>query len=76
MFMPDMDGMQVSKAIRQLPEPLNRTPILGLTASSNSFDHQQCLDAGMNDIVFKPLEADELARGVVGCLAQHTGVGS
>ena len=69
MFMPDMDGMQVSKAIRQLPEPLNRTPVLGLTASSNTFDHQQCRDAGMNDIVFKPIEASELESGVLRCMA-------
>lgn len=69
MFMPDMDGMQVSRAIRQLPEPLNHIPILGLTASSNSFDHQQCREAGMNDIVFKPLEAHELENGVERCMS-------
>lgn len=72
MFMPDMDGLQVSRAIRQLPEPVNHTPILGLTASSNSFDHQQCRDAGMNDIVFKPLEALELENAVLRCMAQDT----
>jgi CheY-like chemotaxis protein len=71
MFMPDMDGVQVSKAIRQLPSPHNRTPILGLTASSNSFDHQQCLDAGMNDIVFKPLEKQSLEQGVWRCLREQ-----
>ena len=68
MFMPDMDGVQVSKAIRLLDAPENQTPILGLTASSNVFDHQQCLDAGMNDIVFKPLDAHELEAGVLRCM--------
>lgn len=74
MFMPDMDGVEVSKAIRRLPEPLNQTPILGLTASSNAIDHQLCLDAGMNAMVFKPLEAHELESGVLRCMAQRVGV--
>lgn len=71
MFMPDMDGVQVSKAIRQLPSPQNLIPILGLTASSNAFDHQQCRDAGMNDIVFKPLEAQDLEQGVLRCMTEQ-----
>ncbi len=74
MFMPDMDGVQVSRAIRQMPAPQNHIPILGLTASSNVLDHQQCRDAGMNDVVFKPLEAHELEKNIVRCLNQRQGL--
>jgi signal transduction histidine kinase/ActR/RegA family two-component response regulator len=64
MFMPDMDGMEVTRAIRMLPAPKNALPVLGLTASSNASDHAQCMAAGMNGMVFKPLESQALEKGV------------
>ena len=64
MFMPDMDGLAVAKAIRQRPAPGNKVAILGLTASSNANDHVLCTEAGMDGLVLKPLERDELALGV------------
>ena len=70
MFMPDMDGMEVTRAIRLLPSPKNKLPVLGLTASSNANDHAQCMAAGMNGMVFKPLESHELEKAVALCM-QH-----
>jgi CheY-like chemotaxis protein len=64
MFMPDMDGLAVAKAIRQRPAPGNKVAILGLTASSNANDHVLCTEAGMDGLVLKPLERDDLALGV------------
>jgi signal transduction histidine kinase/ActR/RegA family two-component response regulator len=64
MFMPDMDGLAVAKAIRQRPAPGNKVAILGLTASSNATDHVLCTEAGMDGLVLKPLERDDLALGV------------
>jgi len=64
MFMPDMDGLAATKAIRQLPAPGNQVAILGLTASSNANDHVLCTEAGMDGLVIKPLERDALVRGV------------
>lgn len=68
MFMPEMDGMEVTRAIRLLPSPQNKIPVLGLTASSNAADHAQCMAAGMNGLVFKPLESHELEKGVNLCM--------
>ena len=70
MFMPDMDGMEVTRAIRLMPAPKNKLPVLGLTASSNASDHDQCMAAGMNGMVFKPLESHELEKGVALCMQQ------
>ena len=67
MFMPDMDGLEATHHIRSLNAPVNSVKIIGLTASSNSNDHKQCLEAGMNDIVFKPLEQEALQTCVLRC---------
>jgi signal transduction histidine kinase/ActR/RegA family two-component response regulator len=67
MFMPDMDGLEATHHIRSLNKPVNTVKIIGLTASSNANDHKQCLEAGMNDIVFKPLEQDALQTCVMRC---------
>ena len=67
MFMPDMDGLETTHHIRSLNTPASSVKIVGLTASSNSNDHKQCLEAGMNDIVFKPLEQEALQTCVLRC---------
>jgi CheY-like chemotaxis protein len=37
---------------------------LGLTANINPVDKERCLQAGMNDIIYKPFNKDEL----IGCI--------
>ncbi len=54
--MPNMDGYQATENIRQLAAPLNRTPIVALTANAMKADKEKCFDSGMNDYLAKPLE--------------------
>jgi len=62
--MPRMDGLQATRAIRALPEPLGRTPILAMTANAMRSDREMCLEAGMDDFVSKPIDAEAFLRTV------------
>ena len=65
MIMPDMDGMQVTRQIRQqFPAIAARMPILALTANTNPVDRERCLAAGMNEVLHKPMDTVMLMRTV------------
>lgn len=65
MVMPDMDGLQLTAQIRrQFPAITARMPILALTANTNPVDRQRCRDAGMDDVLDKPMDLDTLVRSV------------
>jgi signal transduction histidine kinase/ActR/RegA family two-component response regulator len=54
--MPEMDGYQATSAIRQIESILGRsTPIVALTAHAMDGSRAECLAAGMNDQLSKPL---------------------
>jgi signal transduction histidine kinase/DNA-binding response OmpR family regulator len=61
--MPVMDGYQASREIRRQPGG-EQVPIIALTANATPQDRQRCLDAGMNDIVFKPFQIKDLSRAL------------
>jgi CheY-like chemotaxis protein len=59
MQMPNMNGVDATKAIRQ--DSLNTdTPILAMTANAFEEDRQTCLTAGMNDHLGKPVAPETL----------------
>ena len=65
MFMPGMNGPQTCQAIRhQLIEPFCHIPVIGLTASTHAQDRQLCLEAGMNEVLSKPMDKAGLAAAV------------
>jgi CheY-like chemotaxis protein len=56
--MPELDGFQVVKAIRERERTTGgRLPIIALTARSQKEDREQCLAAGMDDFLAKPIQA-------------------
>jgi CheY-like chemotaxis protein len=59
MQMPEMSGVDSTKAILQLPAHA-ATPIIALTGNAFAEDRQICLEAGMNDHLAKPMKAEEL----------------
>ena len=61
MVMPDVDGLQATRILRKnYPKPVCDVPVLGLTASTNPVDRDQCLDAGMDEVLHKPLDEVQL----------------
>lgn len=69
--MPRMNGLEATRAIRSGSHPLARTiPIIAMTANTFSSDVQDCLDAGMNAHVSKPIDYATLSRAVHQAIAE------
>jgi signal transduction histidine kinase/HPt (histidine-containing phosphotransfer) domain-containing protein len=58
--MPEMDGFEATRAIRQL-EGYGEVPIIAMTANAAPIERENCIAAGMNDFAQKPVKKDELA---------------
>jgi signal transduction histidine kinase/DNA-binding response OmpR family regulator/HPt (histidine-containing phosphotransfer) domain-containing protein len=61
MQMPEMDGLEATRALRAEPE-FKDLPIIAMTANAMKADLDACLDAGMNDYVTKPIDRGLLAK--------------
>jgi signal transduction histidine kinase/DNA-binding response OmpR family regulator len=62
--MPAMDGFQATAAIRGMGFTSDRLPVIALTASAMASDREQCLAAGMDDFLTKPLRRDALSAAL------------
>ncbi len=69
MVMPEMDGLQLTQQIRKrFPAITARMPVLALTANTNPIEREQCLDAGMDDVLHKPLDIETMRRVILAAL--------
>jgi signal transduction histidine kinase/DNA-binding response OmpR family regulator len=59
--MPGMDGLTATAAIRALPGPRGKTPIIAMTANAMAGDREAFLAAGMDDYIAKPIDRHRLA---------------
>jgi signal transduction histidine kinase/CheY-like chemotaxis protein len=62
--MPEMDGYQAARAIREMEtkEQRSRIPIIAVTAHALVGERQKVLDAGMDDYLTKPVSVEQLRR--------------
>lgn len=66
MQMPIMNGLESARKIRELNSSNSRKPvIIALTASAVKGDRERCLDAGMNDILTKPVLLEQLQSAIL-----------
>ncbi len=59
-MMPEVNGYEATKTIRQMDDDKNNTIIIALTANALQGDKQKCLDSGMSDYLSKPIKKPEL----------------
>ena len=69
--MPVMDGLEAARAIRALPPPAGRLPILAMTAAALPSQLVDCRAAGMDGHVLKPIERASLLAAVAAIGAVH-----
>ncbi|HYD64256.1 response regulator [Azospirillum sp.] len=62
--MPEMDGLEATRAIRALPGERGRVPVVAITANAMRGDDLTCLAAGMDDYLSKPIHSEQLLATV------------
>jgi PAS domain S-box-containing protein len=70
--MPEMDGFEATRQIRQMVGRENWPMIVAITAQVQDDDRQRCLDVGMDDHLAKPMRLSNLHRILEQCIARPT----
>ncbi|WP_027716622.1 CHASE domain-containing protein [Desulfuromonas sp. TF] len=70
--MPEMDGIEATRAIRrkEAEDGARRTFIIGLTAHARPEIKEECLNAGMDEVLIKPVQMKDLSAAIGRCLSK------
>lgn len=61
LHMPEMNGLEATCRIRRMRQ-YDQTPIIGLTAEISRIEHERCMHIGMNGVMVKPIDEQQLNR--------------
>lgn len=73
--MPELDGLEAAQRIRQLEKEgrlQGHVPIIALTANAIKGDREQCLEAGMDDYLSKPVQKEQIVNLIDQLLNQES----
>ncbi|MDZ4836079.1 MAG: HAMP domain-containing protein [Candidatus Melainabacteria bacterium] len=59
-MMPDMDGYETIRRIRELGSEFKTLPIIALTAKAMKGDREKCMESGASDYIAKPVDVEQL----------------
>ncbi|HSH92720.1 MAG TPA: response regulator, partial [Roseimicrobium sp.] len=62
--MPEMNGLEASRQLREMLPPARQPWIIGLTANAMPGDRELCLAAGMDDYLTKPVRVQDIERSL------------
>jgi PAS domain S-box-containing protein len=71
MRMPEMDGLQATRAIRAKGGLSQAVPIIAMTANAFAEDMQACQDAGMNDFIAKPVSKQVFIEAILRAMVKE-----
>ncbi|NES04097.1 MAG: PAS domain S-box protein [Okeania sp. SIO2F4] len=76
--MPEMDGLEATRRICQIFPEAKRPWIIAMTAHAMRGDREECLEAGMNDYISKPVRVEALIKALKNYITrnQNSGVRS
>ncbi len=61
--MPEMDGLSATRQIRKM-DKVKDIHIIAMTANATKEDMQECMNAGMNDFVSKPIHKSKIEQAL------------
>jgi CheY-like chemotaxis protein len=71
MQMPEMDGLTATRCICQEWSKETRPRIIAMTANAMQGDREECLEAGMDDYISKPIRVEELVQVLINSTEQR-----
>ena len=63
--MPQMNGIEATRRIREMKSPIKDVPIIGITAAASESEVKSCIDTGMDACITKPVNPGELTETII-----------